>query len=360
MKCCILDFVVSPRSEKKGNLCSTLPMCTCFYFTDGCEHKQCEYYSICESDISGTRCVCPQNCTMTINSANNNGGGVGSSHSAITRVCGSDGQTYANECELQKASCIQKRFIVVNGRGHCDLCANVHCKYGAKCEAGVCECPLSCPTKLEPVCGSNFQTFVNECELQKTACTGIVGIGYPLTLLFYGNCSEGKPVQTSSFGVIAISTTPSSYHRESSIGIGGSSSNGREFGMNKPKLCESIRCDYDALCEIGQDGFPRCTCQFSCNGTNSNTGGPVCASDLKLYPNECEMKREACHRQTELRPRPMELCEEIEVRPCNGEDPVRYPGTDIEINCGNGPTRCPQGSFCHRSPYFSKCCPKCK
>jgi agrin len=57
---------------------------------------------------------------------------------------------------------------------------------------------------------------------------------------------------------------------------------------------------------MGEDGYPRCTCQVDCAHI---PGSPICASDLKLYSNECEMRREACHRQTELRPRPMELCE---------------------------------------------------
>lgn len=78
----------------------------------------------------------------------------------------------------------------------------------------------------------------------------------------------------------------------------------------RPKMCEAIRCDFGAICELGDDGFPRCTCQFNCTFA---PGSPVCASDLKLYETECEMRREACHRQTELRPRPMELCEGIYI-----------------------------------------------
>ena len=71
-------------------------------------------------------------------------------------------------------------------------------------------------------------------------------------------------------------------------------------------MCEAIRCDFGAVCELGEDGFPRCTCQFNCSTAVANS---VCGSDLKLYVNDCVMRREGCHRQTELRPRPMELCE---------------------------------------------------
>lgn len=34
-----------------------------------------------------------------------------------------------------------------------DLCQNVHCKFGATCDAGVCVCPQVCPMAKEPVCG---------------------------------------------------------------------------------------------------------------------------------------------------------------------------------------------------------------
>jgi len=83
-------------------------------------------------------------------------------------------------------------------------------------------------------------------------------------------------------------------------------SNGGPIMHVNPKVCESIRCEYGAICEMGDDGYPRCTCQTDCAHSPGNS---ICASDLKLYANECEMRREACHRQTELRPRPMELCE---------------------------------------------------
>jgi hypothetical protein len=37
-----------------------------FYFysiwIDGCENKNCEFYSVCESDGEGGKCICPQSC----------------------------------------------------------------------------------------------------------------------------------------------------------------------------------------------------------------------------------------------------------------------------------------------------------
>lgn len=70
-------------------------------------------------------------------------------------------------------------------------------------------------------------------------------------------------------------------------------------------VCKDIKCDFDATCEVGPDGFPRCSCIFNCSIDNS----PVCGSDVRIYNSLCLMKMEGCQRQQELRLRPMELCQ---------------------------------------------------
>jgi len=49
---------------------------------------------------------------------------------------------------------------------------------------------------------------------------------------------------------------------------------------------------------------------------------------------------------------------DLEVNPCHGEPALKDPNTGEDLECGNGPTRtnCPDGSFCHRSQTFAKCC----
>ena len=83
-----------------------------------------------------------------------------------------------------------------------DLCENVVCKYGARCEAGECVCPTNCEgSGDESVCASNMMTYPNECEMQKVMCQDSNGLNEPLSVVFYGDCSDRFPVGSSKFGV---------------------------------------------------------------------------------------------------------------------------------------------------------------
>ena len=79
------------------------------------------------------------------------------------------------------------------------------------------------------------------------------------------------------------------------------------FSLASDLLCEHVTCDFSAHCEVSTGGLPRCVCKFNCD--NDEDATPVCASDLQLYPSECHMNNESCHRQMELSLRPLELCE---------------------------------------------------
>ncbi|XP_069945770.1 agrin isoform X4 [Cherax quadricarinatus] len=300
--------------------------------TAGCEKKQCDFYSVCEADEIGVgRCVCPESCVKV-----------------ESKVCGTDGVTYLNECLLKVAACRKQQFIIVSSRGDCDLCQHVVCKYGGRCESGRCVCPSQCPTTREPVCASNGHTFVNECEMQKAAC----GMEDGLRVTFVGECSEAR---TSGVKDDPSLVSP----RDSSpppMVVVGPPGRIHPLGGQHGDVCTGMTCEYGSTCTVLGDGLPRCSCRLDCSTVPQS---PVCASDLKMYSSECLMIREGCQRQVELRLRPLELCEDFELTPCNGDDPLVNPATGRDFYCGKGPDTetCPAGAYCHWTLSFAKCCP---
>ncbi|XP_077465275.1 agrin isoform X7 [Stigmatopora argus] len=104
-------------------------------------------------------------------------------------VCGSDGTTYENECELRLSSCVQKKRIDVANSGRCDedcgsggsgsgaeSCEQDRCRlFGGSldedAEEDRCICDFTCHTVPHAeVCGSDGKTYNNECELKKARC----------------------------------------------------------------------------------------------------------------------------------------------------------------------------------------------
>ncbi|KAK3875131.1 hypothetical protein Pcinc_019984 [Petrolisthes cinctipes] len=113
-------------------------------------------------------------------------------------VCGNDGKTYDNKCELENAKCNKRLLEVVhNGKysncnqictmEHDPVCGSDGKTYGNKCmfESAKCEnqllkivsygeckdnCKKPCNKRYFPVCGSDDKTYGNKCELENVIC----------------------------------------------------------------------------------------------------------------------------------------------------------------------------------------------
>lgn len=104
-----------------------------------CEAAKCAniLHSTCLMYSGKPQCKCIQSCTFE-----------------LSEVCGSDGVTYQNECELKRAACLNKNQLEIAKRGPCPRT----------------KCIPHCHKRSRPVCGSDGVTYENECLLKKSAC----------------------------------------------------------------------------------------------------------------------------------------------------------------------------------------------
>ncbi|XP_025894168.1 tomoregulin-1 [Nothoprocta perdicaria] len=164
------------------------------------------------------------------------------------------------------------------------VCDESSCKYGGVCKEGgdglKCACQFQCHTNYIPVCGSNGDTYQNECFLRRAAC------------------KHQKEITVVSRG-------PCYSDNGSGSGEGEYEGSGTEVQRKRSKCGV---CKYRAECDEDAENVG-CVCNIDCSGYSFN---PVCASDGSSYNNPCFVREASCLRQEQIDIRHLGHCSETD------------------------------------------------
>ncbi|XP_050954795.1 tomoregulin-1b [Labeo rohita] len=153
------------------------------------------------------------------------------------------------------------------------VCDATTCRYSGICQNNggdiKCVCQFQCSKNYIPVCGSNGDTYQNECYLKQAACT------------------QQRPISLASEG-------PCYPDSSSGSGDGEYEGSGTDSGKKGSK-CSN--CKYGAECDEDAEDEDSCSCKIDCSGHNEN---PVCGTDGNSYHNPCLVREASCMKQEQI------------------------------------------------------------
>ncbi|KAJ8371027.1 hypothetical protein SKAU_G00110550 [Synaphobranchus kaupii] len=358
---------------------------------DPCSQVTCSYGSTCvqSSDGLSARCACPQSCEGR----------------AEQVVCGSDGQDYRSECELNKRACDLQRNIHKQHQGPCDPCKdsqnnlNVACRVEPRTRRPLTFAPPeSCPPDSEPLCASDGHTYDSECRMRRTGMQK----GVVLRKIHSGKCREQEKCREEcKFNAVCLVERLGPRCSCEPIECDGTyrplcGKDGRTYvndcarqwaecqakahipikqqgpcDLHAPSPCLQKSCEFGAECVV-KDGEPMCECPDACPLSQD----PVCGSDGHTYGSRCEMRAMGCALQKDIQiqhrgpcAEPCRNCSpcaaatgsptanecELNVRACTRQQDLRVAAQGECKICGS--TVCAWGSRCVQN----KCeCPQCQ
>ena len=90
---------------------------------------------------------------------------------------------------------------------HLDPCFAKDCMYEGEClakadDSTVCECNKTCPEKIDSVCASDGNTYINECELKRQSCLK----KKPMVVARKGSCGKFLTTLNERYGKVIVPT----------------------------------------------------------------------------------------------------------------------------------------------------------
>lgn len=175
----------------------------------------------------------------------------------VRHVCGNDGVTYKNICELQEATCRAGVQLA-----HAGPCTDLQEQQ---------DCPESCDGEKESiVCASNGNVYRNMCQMKRDTC------GEKVVVAHREDCENTR------FCSADCSTEPAKFI------CGSDGSLHRNFCTMKKAHCGK---------HVYQVPITRCLSKFQFSGCGRvcpPSLEPVCGSDNKTYLNHCFLEQENC------------------------------------------------------------------
>ncbi|XP_077888335.1 follistatin-related protein 3 isoform X2 [Ictidomys tridecemlineatus] len=151
---------------------------------NSCDGVECGPGKACRMLGGRPRCECAPDCAGL---------------PARLQVCGSDGATYRDECELRAARCRGHPDLRVMYPGRCQKsCVHVVCPRPQSCvvdQTGSAHCVMCrsapCPAPTIPgqeLCGNNNVTYISSCHLRQATCFlgRSIGVRHP------GSCAGAR------------------------------------------------------------------------------------------------------------------------------------------------------------------------